>query len=65
MPGLFSRTVCSLDVRSASWKYIYKLFEDEGPMFTQRIVTAEDSTLVSNTTYIDVANSLLHMIAAG
>jgi len=63
-PGLFSDTNCSLKIGFNSWEYVYHLFKEEGPRVTQRTITVEYSTPVSNTTYIDVANSFLHRIVA-
>jgi len=43
---------------------MYKLFEDEGPKVTERIVTAKDRVHVSKITYIDVANLFPYRIGA-
>jgi len=58
----FSDTACTLDVGVSNWEAMYNLFEDEGPKFTERIVTAEDRVFVSQITYSDVDNSFLHRI---
>jgi len=64
MPVLFTDTFCSKDYWEYSWEEIYELFKYEGPRVTQRTITIDDSTLVSNTTYNDVVNYFLHRILA-
>lgn len=61
-PGLFSDTICSLDVSSTSCESIYQLLKEEGQRVTQIIFISKDSDLVSNTTYNDVENSFPHII---
>lgn len=62
--ALFTDTTCTSNTGTSTWEATYQLFEDEEPRVTERVVIAEDSYPVSDTTYSDLANSFLHRIVA-
>jgi len=61
---LFSDTICTKYSGNSSWEEMYKFLKNEEPKVTQRIVTIDDTTPVSNTTFSDMANYFLDRIAA-
>lgn len=65
MSPLFTDTTCTLDVGSASWEVIYKLFEDENPrVIVKQIATIDVYPRSNDVAWNDVANSFLNIIDA-